>query len=237
MAGDFKPQPRVKTILDNPKLRLVAPNAKGKMASLSFQNTPAGNPRIVVWTNDPDDTQDYGKITAAMEPKTFFALMQLIRTAANAPGEYREKIDNMHNWVGGQRSDKPQTVNSTIVSKDTEGVIYITISAPRRPNIKFPFMQDDYHHFVKSDGSPLEKAEVSKRLALSWVKMLESLMSILMVQQYVHPEKKDNKGGGNRTGGNFNRGGGGGNYGGSRGGESAGAAAGAGDDLDDLPGW
>ena len=235
MAGNFKPPVREKNFLDHSKLKLVCPNSKGKYSSLSFQITEAGNPRIVVYTNDPEDTADYGKITANMEPKTFFALLDLIKTAIDAPGKFREKIDNKHNWVGGQRTDKPQVVNSTIVSKDDEGVISIMISAPRRPNLAFPFQEDQYHNFVKNDGTPLTKGEASGRMARAWVKMLENVATLMMVINYKHPEKKDAPGG--QGGGN--RGGGGGGYQqrGGGGNAEAGASSGGTADLDELAGW
>lgn len=230
----FRPPPRAKNALDNAKLKLYSPNSKGKMASLALQLVK-NNPRIVVYTNDPEDTVDYGKITANMDMLTFFALMQLITTAANAPGEYREKIDNKNfTWGGGQRSEKPSIVSSTIVSKDAEGVVYISISAPRRPVIKFQFGENEYHNFVKSDGTPLSKAEGSQRVALGWVNLMEKVMAHLAVVEYVEPEPKQQGGGGG-----FNRGGqggGGGNsYGGNRGG--GGGKPAVEDSMDDIESW
>lgn len=233
MAGDFRPPPREMTLLDNRKIRLEAPNAQGKMASLSFQVTKEGNPRIVVWTNDPNDTQDYGKIQAAMEMKSFFALMRMLEEAVEAKGEYREKIDCLNSWYGGQKQDVPKVVSSVIVTKDAEGIVALTVSAPRRPNIKFPFALDSFHNFVKGDGSPLGKAEASQRLAKGWVRFLEQVVPLLAVTKYVHPEKKDK---GNGGGGGYNRGGGGGyNRGGGNGG---GGNSGGGDvGMDDIESW
>lgn len=245
MAGDFRPPPREMNLLDNRKLKLEAPNNKGKMANLSVQVTKEGNPRLVVYTNDPEDTADYGKITAAMEMKSFFSLLGMIDEAIAAPGEYKEKIDNLNSWAGGQKLDVPKVVNSTIVTKDAEGVVAITVSAPRRPNIKFPFMLDSFHNFVKADGSSLGKAEASHRVARAWVRFIEAILPVIAVTKYVHPEKKDNgfnkggNGGGQRGGGSYggggNRnGGGGGSYGGGNGGGNAG---GGDTGMDDIEGW
>lgn len=236
----FRPPPREKNVLDNPKLKLYAPNSKGQSAKLGWELFK-NNPRIVVRTNDPEDTVEYGKITAAMDLVTFFALMQLITQAANAKGEFREKIDNKNfTWGGGQRSEKPVVVNSTIVSRDAEGVISLTVSAPRRPVIKFQFDSSDYHNFVKSDGTPLERGEASQRVALGYVNMLEMLMAHLAVVNYVEPEQKQPGGGG---GGGFQRGGQGGGGGGNfnRGGGNQGGGGGGGgrveDSLDDVDTW
>lgn len=231
--GTFKPAPRAKNALDNSKLKLYAPNSKGKKASLALQLVK-NNPRIVVYTNDPEDTIDYGKITANMDMLTFFSLLQLITTAANAPGEYREKIDNKNfTWAGGQRSEKPAVVSSTIISKDAEGVVYISISAPRRPVIKFQFGENEYHNFVKSDGTPLSKGEGSQRTALGWVILMEKIMAHLAVTEYVEPEQKPEGGGGFQRGGG---GGGGNNYGGNRNGGGGGKPA-VEDSMDDIESW
>lgn len=235
----FRPPPREKNALDNSKLKLYAPNAKGKMASLAIQLVK-NNPRIVVYTNDPEDTVDYGKITANMDMLTFFALLQLITTAANHQGEFREKIDNKNfTWPGGQRSEKPSVVSSTIVSKDAEGVVYISISAPRRPVIKFQFGENEYHNFIKSDGTPLSKGEGSQRVALGYVSLMEKIMAHLAVVNYVEPEQKQ---AGGSNGGGFNRGGGGGGYnrGGGQGGGNYGGGGGqakAEDSMDDIESW
>lgn len=229
----FRPPPRPKTCLDNNKLKLYAPNTKGKMASLGF-GLFKNNPRITVYTNDSEDTVDYGKITANMDLKTFYALLQLIRTAANFTGEFREKIDNKNfTWPGGQRSEKPTVVSSTIVSKDAEGVVYLTIQAKSRPVIKFQFGEDEYHNFIRNDGTPLSRGEGSQRVALGYVTLMETMMAHMAVINYVEPEQKPQG-----SGGGFQRGGGGGNGGGfqQRGGGGAPKPA-AEDDMDGLESW
>lgn len=234
----FRPPPRAKNALDNSKLKLYAPNSKGKSASLAW-SLVKNNPRATVYTNDPEDTADYGKITANMDLLSFYALMQLITTTANAPGEYREKIDNLNfTWAGGQRSEKPAIVSSTIVSKDAEGVVYISISAPRRPVIKFQFGHNEYHHFVKSDGTPLSRGEGSQRCALGYVQLLEKMMAHLAVVEYVEPEQKQ-AAGSNGGGGGFQRGGQGGGGGGNfqRGGGGGGGKPAVEDTLDDIESW
>jgi len=233
----FRAPPRQKNALDNSKLKLYSPNSKGKMASLAMQLVK-NNPRMVVYTNDPEDTVDYGKITANMDMLTFFSLLQLITTAANAPGEYREKIDNKNfTWGGGQRSEKPSIVSSTIVSKDAEGVVYISISAPRRPVIKFQFGENEYHNFIKSDGTPLSKGEGSQRVALGWVNLMEKIMAHLAVVEYVEPEQKPAGGGGFGGGNRGGQGGGGNSYGGNRGGNGGGGKPAVEDSMDDIESW
>lgn len=241
MAGDFRPPPRKKVILDHAKFHLRAPNATGKMASLQWQLI-SSNPRMVVWTNDPNDTINNGKIQAAMGVATFFSLLRLIEQAANTDGTYKEKVDNKNfTWAGGKRSDEAVVESSTIIQKDEDGLITVCLSAPRRPQIRFPFINEDFHHFVHRDGSPFTKAEASKLSALAFCDMLRPIYAALLVKEYVEPPPKDQNGGGNRGNGGGNAGGGqrsnygGGNRQGGGGGGGGGGAAPA--DDDEGIGW
>lgn len=222
MAGDFRPAPRKKILLDHNKFHLRAPNAAGQNASLQWQLV-GSNPRITVWTNDPNDTTAGGKIEAAMGVSTLFMLLRLIKMAAESEGEFKEKVDNSNfTWPGGKRSETATVVSSTIIAKGEDGLVTICISAPRRPQIKFPFINEDFHNFVHRDGSPFTKAEASKLSALAFVDMLTPIYAALLVKEYVEPPPKDAPGGGgNRQG---QSGGGGRSYGGGGGGGGGGRA-------------
>lgn len=206
MSNGFTPPPRPTTALDNKKLSMRATNAKGKTSSLNWQLVN-NNPRIVVYTNDPDDTKDYGKITAALDAPTFFAFLRILEKAINSPDKFREKIDNLNfTFPGGKRSEQPSVVSSLIVGKDEGGAVWISVSAPGRPQIKFPFVNPDFHHFYKDNGQQYTKEECSDLYARSYHTMLSMLMANVLTNHWIEPPKKDANGGNNRGGG-----GGGGN--------------------------
>jgi hypothetical protein len=195
----FKPQPRVKNGLDNNKLNMTAVNTKGKRASLLWQLIN-NNPRIVVYTNDPDDQVNYGKIAAKIDAPIFFAFMNLIEQAINAVGEFKGKIDNSNfSWNGGKRAETPTVESSLLAGKDADGVVWVAVSAPRRPQIKFPFVNPEFHSFVHKDGAPYSKGEVSILMAKSYLDVLRLMMAQLLVKEYVEPKPKEDKGGGNRN--------------------------------------
>jgi uncharacterized membrane protein YgcG len=232
MAGNF-PQ-RVKNALDHRKLNLSAPTPgqQGKYSSLIW-GFHANNPRITVWTNVPEDQTEKngnGKIAANMDTPVFFALMNLLYQAIDAPGEFRRKIENK-NFIfpGGKRSEKPVVVSETHVGKDAEGCVYISVTARDRPKIKFVFGSSDFHQFFDgSTGEPLSKAECSVLFAKGYVRLLEGIVEGLAVANYEEPKPKEGSGGyGNRGGGG---GGGGRNYGGNSGGGGGNFG-----DSDDMP--
>jgi hypothetical protein len=239
MAGNFKAPPREKNALDHPKLNLTAPTPghQGKFSRLVW-GFHANNPRITVYTNDPNDQNtNYGKIAANMDTPTMFALVGLLNEIIDGPADKKVKIENK-NFIfpGGKRSERPVLVSETWIGKDKDEVIWISVAAKDRPRIKFEFQPGDFHHFVHGDGTPFTKAEASKLWARGYVRILENLLPTLAVANYQEPPPKEGGfgGGGNRGGG------GGGNYGGgNRGGNSGGGGfggdSGGGGVDDDMP--
>lgn len=232
MAGNYTPTPRIKNALDNRKLNLSAPvpGVQGKWASLIW-GLFSNNPRITVYTNDPNDTKDYGKISANLDAPVFFTFMQMLMQAIDAPGEFKTKIENKnYTFPGGKRSELPSVLSELHTGKDKDGVVYMSVTARDRPRIKFTFHPSDFHNLIHGDGRAFTEAEASVIYARGYVQLLTNMMSHMLVNNYVEPPPKDGgqRGGGGGGGGYGNRGGGGG---GGGGGQPAG-----GDDLEaDLP--
>lgn len=205
-----------------------------------------GNPRIIVRTNDPNDEQNnYGQITAPIDPFTCSALALMIKEAAKAEPGYRAKIVNKSTWHNGKKHDEPVRINDIIVGKDNDGGVYISLHEDNRPNIRFFFGPSSWHLLVKSDGSPVSKAEFSPLYAVAYADLLLATISSIIgygsyVSTYTDHDgnsqeqkpvfSKGGSGGYNRGGGNYNRGGGnynrggGGNY--NRGGYNRGGGGG-----------
>lgn len=220
MAG-FVPAPRPKIVFDNKKLSLYSANAQGKMASLNW-GLVSNNPRITVYTNDPNDTIDNGKISANLDAPNFFAFLQILSNTAKSREDTKTKIDNLNfTWPGGTRSKEPTMVSSLIVGKEN-GVVYISVTAARRPAIKFEIATQEFHHYFHGDGTPYTKAELSTIMSLAYVNMLTPLMTIAMNDNYTPPKPREDNGGGGFGGnkGGFSGGNKGGNYGGGGGGQS-----------------
>lgn len=245
MAGFQRPE-RKKNALDNRKLNLSAPTpgVQGKYASLIW-GLYSNNPRISVFTNDPNDTGEqngYGKIQAALDAPTFFAFLNILNRAVDATDEFKMKIENK-NFIfpGGKRSERPVLVSELWAGRDKEGIIWISVSAKDRPKIKFNIGPGDFHELFHGSGEKLTKGEASVLYAKGYIKILENMMTHLLVTEWVEPEKKDfggGGGGGQRGGGGGSYGGGGGgggggyNRGGGGGGESSGGGgSGGGDDI------
>lgn len=238
---------RKKNAFNNSKITLSAPHpsAKGTYCQLAF-DVWNNNPRVVVNTRDPNlqgRENDFGKITAAMDPVSFQMLIELIRAAVKSQGKFKNKIEcNNHEYVGGQRSQDIKTLADIIVCKDDDGVVFISVksSKPSWPVVRFDFGFSDrrYHGLVKGDGTPWTKAEVSGIAALAFTNLLSALLASVLDTHYADTSGQrgggggggwKGKSGGGGYGGGGNRGGYGGGGGGNRGNYGGGGGGGRSD--------
>ena len=203
--SDFRPQVK-KNALSNSKIRLVAANNVGKQATMAFK-LKKNNPQVQVYTNEPNDQENYGRIDAALDTPTFNAYLEMLRAAATDPDFKKETISNK-NYVfpNGKRSDAPVHVSDLMVGRDEDGTIWTAVTAKGRPMIKFLFITPEFHSIIGADREPLPRGQASKYVTLGFVNMLSNIMNMLQVTEYEEPVQKQQGGGGNYGGGgNSNR--------------------------------
>lgn len=209
------PNQHVKNVLDGNNLSISAPcpSAQGKWSSLNFRVTK-GNPRIIIYTNDPNDSgNDHGRIVVKMHPLSFGALLETWAKAISQESGWKETIEiEDYTWGrGGQRSDKPELTHKIIIGKDGDGVISLMVLDAKirdRPRIKFEVKAPRFIKVIGADGAQMDKAAESIRFSEIWLKILSSLTSSLYVSTYEEPKKRPQQGGGYGGG----QGGSGGNY-------------------------
>lgn len=214
MAGFQAPQ-RKKIALDESKLKLQGPQIDGGKGRASLAVGLHNNqPRIDVYTNDPNDSKnDNGRIRAAFDTPTFFVFLENLREVIESPGKTLRAIQNRgYSFRGGKRSEQPETLSTAICGKEDDGRIYIEIVAERRPRVKFYFLPSNWHFLMDQTGNKLEEAQVTKLYAKAWLNIMQRLIPHLLVTEYTEPPPRDNNGGGGWKGNN--NGGGGGNRGG-----------------------
>lgn len=247
--GGQRPAPRPTHALNNKKLDIWAPNGQGKNATLKW-GFVSNNPRLNVYTN-VDNDRDNGRISANLDLPTFAIFLNLLNEAINfkpkeGMPEFKVKIENKRaNFKPGAERGSKVTESELWVGKDTDGVVWLSVTAYQRPKIKFPFVLSDWHSLQHASGEGYTKAEASVLVARAYVKLLEHMIAIMAVNLWEEPKKKDapNGGQGGSNGGGYNRGGqgnGGGGYnrnqGGGSGGGSAPSSAGGGGFSDDMDG-
>ena len=216
MSDNQQPNAPKKNIFDFDKLFLVDKKTGAKFRFSIYQN----NPRVIVYTNNKEDKEDYGRITGAMTPIVFNAFLTNLTMAANSKEAIQFAIDNLgHEWSNGKRSEQPVVLSTLKFGKNEEGVVWVSLTRKNRPVIVFEIGEDMYHHLYRGDGTRMSKSEISRVMALGYIKTIQDLFNIYTVSNYEHivPTNRgsNNKreGGQGGQGGGYNRGGnGGGGY-------------------------
>lgn len=214
-----------------------APNGTGKSAMMTI-DVKKNEVVVAVRTNVPDDANnDHGRIVAQMPVDMFYTTCTLIREAAMSDKPVRWCYEHRdRKFIGqGRMTDGPVLHYRIIVGKGEDGIVYWSVTADKRPNIKFTFAANNRTSFKDNDGNEMDRALESKMIALGKAAYMEDMVAIVIEKNYVHPEQKpfNGSGGNGGQGGNNNRGGGNGGtsaYGGS-GANTGGGTAMASDDI------
>ena len=196
---------KVYTIFDFEKLALQSTQGKAKLRFGIWRNLP----RITVYTNDDNDKQNnYGMITAGLDPSVYSTITQKLNDIVGAPNGTKFKVEN---YTSSKDNDtgkwKQEHVNDILMGKDDAGVIWISVIATDRPKFKFEFGNFRYHKFYNTDGQELSKAEISQIATKATIKLLDNLYATYLTNNYEHfnPADYKKKGGntqynsGNRT--------------------------------------
>lgn len=224
--------PIKKNALSEWKLRVEGPFLEGaKFPSALGLSVIQNQPRLEVFTNI-QNAPNKGIIRGAMSTPDFYLFLDLVRQSIDAePGtQFR-----MPNRKGHPK--RMEHVSTSVVGKDKNGMVYITVTAEGQQKVKFT-MGPSVHHAGLTDqnGDDIDPALVSRSFARGWVEMASKLVANVLDTHYTEPQPRNGGGGGgNRGYGGGGNGGGGGNrsYGGQGGG---GAPQGGGDGgFDDFP--
>lgn len=234
-----QPQQRPKTALSNRSLVMWAPNGTGKSAMMTV-DIKKNEVVVAVRTNVPDDANnDHGRIVAAMPVDMFYATMQMLRQAAISDKPVRWAYEHRDKkFIGqGRMTDGPVLHYRIVVGKGEDNIVYWSITADKRPNIKFTFAANNKTGFKDNDGNEMDRGLESSIITMGKVRYMEKMVAIVIEKNYVHPEQKpfNGQGGGGGQGGQNNRGNGGGqggnsSYGGS-GANTGGGTTMASDDI------
>lgn len=176
-------------ILDFTKLQLFTPTpgVQGVRAKLSF-GFRDGNPRITVFTNDPNDTTAKGIIYAGMLPEVFEVFLTQLDTVIRSKEEMKQVMDCYTQRYEDNKPTGERVLNSQVwVGKDTDGMVWISVTAKGRPQIKFTFQVSDWHKLLKGDGTPFSESEASRLAALAHMNLLRQVYGQMLTQYLQNP--------------------------------------------------
>lgn len=186
---------RPKAPVDWSKLAMSAPveGVQGAWSSLTW-DLVGSNVRLTLWTNDPQDKEnDGGKITTSLTMTDFYVFLKILDMAIKARGEFKRTVDSL-NWFGfgGKRQETPRVEASLVVGKDATGLMYILLTAPKRPNIVFHFEpRSPNKQFRDETGTILGRPEVSVMYASAYHQMLGNVYQLDMLSQLLKIAEPD----------------------------------------------
>lgn len=183
------PEIRIK---DMDKLMMFAecPGVEGRRSKLSWAIRD-GAPRVTVYTNDPSDTENRGVISAPMDPTTFMAFLDYFDEVIKSPNEIKYRLECWGKpWVNGEPSTERALKGEIWIGKDNQGMVWISVTAPERPKIRFEYLVSEWHFFTKPDGKKLTRAEGSVVTAAATVSLLRSVVPIMLANVFENPAPK-----------------------------------------------
>lgn len=178
--------------LVNLQMFAPAPNAEGRNSNLQWGHY-RGNPNITVWTGIVGDKKP---IQARMDLVTFRFLVQTIKDIAAG----KTTKGSIQNHTIDKRDDPDNKTRSlqsvTLVGRDSDGLIWISVQEKDRPKIVFHFKMSDWHN-ISIDGEPLDAKKASEANAIM---VMESVQRAMEQHAFEWKERQRNGNGAASTG-------------------------------------
>lgn len=213
------PNPRVKTALEEPKLRLLGDILKGARRPSTLQITMFGNQlRVTCYTNVENDKNN-GRIEAKMDSITAYAFFECFRDVLNHSGPIKRFVE-CKTVVNGDWKN-PVLESTLVVGRGDDNVVFVGIvSADNdRPRLQFRLRPTDFHALLGEDRKPLPEDVVSEIYGRAYLNLMSQLSANVLDTHFREPQRQQ---GGNGGGGGSNWKSGGGNGGGWKGGNKGG---------------
>lgn len=159
------------------------PGVEGRRAQFTWSMRD-GNPRIVVWTNHPEDNGGKGQIYAGFNAETFGMFIALFRKVIASPTPTKVKFDNYIAKYENDRATGDRTLGSELwFGKDESGFIWISLTAPERPKVVFKFGLSDWHN-IFIDGVQMSEAQASVLQAEVNLKTIEDVYNSVFAMEF-----------------------------------------------------
>lgn len=188
-------KPIKKNALNEYTIKLVGPEQEGTWKTPILGVSVVGNkPKIDVFTNNDADG-DNGRITAPMNAQTFMALANTIEDVVN------NKVDKMVFINKSGPPGKQTDVSQTVVGRDTDRRVFISVIAKDKPRVKFIFGPGNWNNVANGDGT-MDDVLRSEIYARAWATLFKHLVPNVLDSQYTAPEPKNKQFQKRGTGGN-----------------------------------
>ncbi len=123
---------------------------------------------------------NFGKLTARLGGTVFYTLLNMLKFAKTKEAGWKMGLQNFHNYVNGQKVDKPQHTNDVLVGVDNDGCVWMTIVENGRESVRFFFGPSDWHNWKKGDGEMASRKEMNHWSLEGYVSGVTAAMSAIM---------------------------------------------------------
>ena len=191
---------------------MYAPSVKNpdKQLRLNIGISGTGFPfmNVDVDENIQERTKEnnFGKLTARLGGTVFFTLLNLLKIAKTKESGWKMGLQNFHNYVNGQKVDKPQHVNDVLVGVDGDGCVWMTIVENGRESVRFFFGPSDWHNWKKGDGEMATRKEMNHWSLEGYVAGVTAAMSSIIGLHAVNGTGEEKFGSGAPSGGSSSAG-------------------------------
>jgi len=221
MANAF-PNARKQNVLNEFKLRFTCPPLENAVVRYDRKQEPTmsisivdNQPRLTVYTNVEGD-RDNGRIEGNMDTYTFYAFLEALKMVADDE-EFKGAItiDNLGYFFGASgKSDKPGVKSQTVIGRDSDGCVFVSLISGKRPKAKFVLNPSEWHSWSRN-GEKLSRSEMSSIYAKGQVNVISKLVARVLGDEFIsYQDIKARKDANRANRGNGNGGGQGGNGGG-----------------------
>lgn len=183
-------------IFELDKYSLFAAVEGNARASMNFA-VREGYPRITVFTRTQSDMEGKGMINVPFDLDTLLVfLMRLEAIARSEAVDIKEKMSAKH-WPRdptGKIKGDLEVTSELFFGKNSDGVVWLSATAPNRPRIVFELSLSEYNQFTNAKGEFLTKAEGSRARTLSFISALRYHMTAKCLSFRDTSIPRDNKG-------------------------------------------
>lgn len=151
-----------------------------------------GNPRITVFTNDPSDTVDNKVIPFNMTFEILYMVFSIMEKTAKHQGEIKHGFEYSRRvYENNKPTNETVRVSKLVIGKDSEGICWMSVVAPNRPNIKFDFNIGTQTTICDQNGAPLRDDFISAGTMLGTVTGLKAAYGGILTEIFMNPPPRE----------------------------------------------
>lgn len=188
---------RPDTLLDEYRNYLTGRMLEGanKAPRLRIKVPKSNTPSIHIQTGINDDRDRASVNIPFNDYHAFFGFLEMLSDLANTTTDVEKThtMQVMHKpFINGRPSQEIKVCAIIRATRSADGDIRLSITTPKfRNSIIFDMMFDGFCNYQTASGEGMPRALASRLTTLSWVKMLQLVVTEAMAISYVRPDFLD----------------------------------------------